>query len=155
LGHLDPRQERRQYHRRLGFLSAGSGGLYAHLSVLENLDFWAALAFVPRRRRRSAVLGSIERFELEPLADNRVDRLSMGERQRVRLAMTFVHSPEVVLLDEPFTSLDDAGKGLVNRALEELASRSGSALWCSPTPEPGGPRFDASYVMEDGRAVAI
>jgi ABC-2 type transport system ATP-binding protein len=130
---LDPERDRREYQRRLGYLPAGNGGLYARLTVTDNLEFWASLALVPRAARERAVQTAIERFQLAPLATDRVDRLSMGQRQRVRLAMTFLHEPQVVLLDEPQTSLDEEAMGLLSNALEWLVERSGSALWCCPT----------------------
>jgi ABC-type Mn2+/Zn2+ transport system ATPase subunit len=49
--------------------------------------------FMPRSERAEAVERAIEEFDLSPLADGRVDRLSMGQRQRVRVAMAFLHHP--------------------------------------------------------------
>ena len=86
-------EDRRTYQRQLGFLTGGDSGLYARLSVRQNLEFWAGVAFVPRRRRREAVDHALARFSIEGLASRRVDRLSLGQRQRVRLAMTFLMTP--------------------------------------------------------------
>ena len=130
---LDVGADRRQYQRRLGFVSAGQAGLYARLSVQGHLEYWSRIAFVPRSERREAVDRSVERFALAELAAQRVDRLSMGQRQRVRLAMAFLNEPSVVLLDEPRTSLDPAGLDVLHGALTELVSRGGSAIWCAPT----------------------
>src|SRR5205807_495955 len=127
---LHPEHDRRAYHRRLGFLAAGDRGMYARLSVVQNLDLAARLAQVRRRDRTRLVEQGIARFELQSLARRRVDRLSMGQRQRVRLAMTFVHEPQVVLLDEPHTSLDDEALELVEAAMGECTLRGGSVLWC-------------------------
>ncbi len=65
-------------------------------------------------------------FELGELAEQRVDRMSMGQRQRLRIAMTFLPEPEVVLLDEPLTSLDAEGAALLERAVETLLAREGA-----------------------------
>ncbi len=129
---LDPRTRRREFQRRLGFLSAGQTGLYARLSVRAHLDFWATISFVPRGSRRDAVEAAIDRFSLGDLASRRVDRLSMGQRQRVRLAMAFLHEPRLVLLDEPQNSLDEDGIALLNEVLGAFAAIGGTALCCSP-----------------------
>ena len=56
----------------------------------------------------------------------------MGQRQRVRLAMTFVHDPALILLDEPANSLDQEGLDVLAAYLEQLRSRGGAAVWCAP-----------------------
>ena len=73
---------------------------------------------VPRERFRETVERAIETFDLGELAERRVDRMSMGQRQRLRIAMTFLPEPEVVLLDEPLTSLDAEGRCPVAGAVE-------------------------------------
>ena len=147
---LDPERDRRAFQKRLGFLSAGNSGLYARLTVRDNLEFWAGLAFVPRAERRPAMETVIDRFDLTELADFRVDRLSMGQRQRVRVAGSFLHNPSVVLLDEPETSLDDDGLAAIRKALEDHAAGGGSAIICSPSHERVALGVDTAYVLDGG-----
>src|SRR5205823_304802 len=142
----DPIRDRRAVQRRLGYLSAGDRGLYARLTVVQNLEFWCGLALVPPRQRNALMERAIDRFGLGELARQRVDRTSMGQRQRVRLAMTFLHEPDVVLLDEPQTSLDERGLELLDGALSELTKRGGGALWCSPTGRNLPLRTDLRYM---------
>jgi ABC-2 type transport system ATP-binding protein len=151
---LDPQSDRRAVQRRLGYLSAGDRGLYARLTVEQNLELWAGLALVPPRRRKPLIQSAILRFELAELARRRVDRLSMGQRQRVRLAMTFLHEPDVVLLDEPQTSLDDPGLELLEASLSEVTARGAAVLWCSPAAHNLPLRADLRYELEDGRVVS-
>jgi ABC-2 type transport system ATP-binding protein len=148
---LDPERDRRAYQRRLAFVSAGDRGLYARLTVLQNLGFWAGLALVPRDRRSELIDRALARFELGELAGRRVDRLSMGQRQRVRLSMAFLHEPTVVLLDEPHTSLDDAALALLDAALAEISATGGAALWCSPAGRQLPLRADLRLRLDDGR----
>lgn len=150
LAGLDPERERRAYQRRLGFLSAGNLGLYARLKVTDNLDLFAALALIPARQRGAAVERAIERFDLAELARSRADRLSTGQRQRVRLAVAFLHDPEVVLLDEPHTSLDDEGLAVLRGAIERHVEAGGAALWCSPTADGLPMDFDRMCRIEGG-----
>ena len=138
---LHPERDRRAYLTRLGFLSAGDRGLYARLSARRHLDLCARLALVPPAVRSEVVEQAIGLFALDQFADRRVDRLSMGQRQRVGLAMTFVHSPNLILLDEPANSLDREGLEVLTRYLEIVRSRGGSAVWCAP--DGGGTPLDS------------
>ena len=150
LDRLDPRSDRREYQRRIGFLSAGDRGLYARLSVRQNLDLWASLAFLRGEPGQEAIAAMIERFSLEELAESRVDRLSLGQRQRVRLSMSFLHQPRLIMLDEPANSLDEDGIALLAAVLADQSSRGGSAIWCSPSP-PDLAEVTRLYELRDGR----
>jgi len=151
---LHAEHDRRAYQQRLSFLSATGTGLHARLSVRQQIDYWARIAFVPRERRPAAVEESIRRFALVELADQRVDRLSMGQRQRVRLALTFVKEPDLVLLDEPRNSLDEEGTATLVAAVGEVVRRDGAVLWCSPFEERlelKGLDFDRQMLLEHGK----
>ena len=152
---LSPESERREFQKRIGLQSAGDRGLYARLTARENLEFWARLALVPRRQRDDAVDRAIARFALEPLAGARVDRLSMGQRQRVRLAMTFLHAPRLLLLDEPRNSLDEEGAERLVDAAEAHRRDGGMLIWVSPKGERAGLEFDRHYAIEQGSLVSV
>jgi ABC-2 type transport system ATP-binding protein len=143
-----------RYQRLVSFLPAGDRGLYARLSVRRQLDFWARIAMVPRRQVGARVEEAIEIFDLRELADRRVDRMSMGQRQRVRIAMTFLPHPDVVLLDEPLTSLDGEGAEILFGAIERLLDKGGALLWCSPAGEHLKYGFDRTYMLDEGRLVS-
>jgi ABC-type multidrug transport system ATPase subunit len=147
---LDPHRDRRRYQRKLGFLSAGDRGLYARLTVRQNLQLWARLALLSRRECEAAIEAVAANFVLEELIEARADRLSLGQRQRVRLALAFLHSPHLVLLDEPANSMDDEGLGLIAAAVERLQSRGGMAIWCAPS-RPPLDQLAAGYVLREGR----
>ncbi|HEV3320621.1 MAG TPA: ABC transporter ATP-binding protein, partial [Solirubrobacteraceae bacterium] len=151
---VSARENRTRYQELVSFLPAGDRGLYARLTVRRQLEFSGHLALVPRARLRTAVEEAIAEFDLRELAERRVDRISMGQRQRLRLAMTFLPVPEIVLLDEPLTSLDGEGAALLERALQQLIAREGAVLWCSPSGEQLDIHFDARFTIEHGRLVA-
>lgn len=141
------------YQRLVSFLPAGDRGLYARLSVRRQLDFWARIAMVPRRQVAARVEEAIEVFDLRELAGRRVDRMSMGQRQRLRIAMTFMPHPDVVLLDEPLTSLDGEGAAILFGAIERLLDKGGALLWCSPAGEYLDYEFDRTYMLDEGKLV--
>jgi ABC-type molybdenum transport system ATPase subunit/photorepair protein PhrA len=68
----------------------------------------------------------------------------------LRLALTFVHSPRVLLLDEPRNSLDETGLEMLAGAVSDVLACGGSVLWCAPAGEEQPVRFDRSYVIADG-----
>jgi ABC-2 type transport system ATP-binding protein len=146
-------ENRVRYQQLVSFLPAGDRGLYARLTVRRQLEFWARIAMVPRERFRELVERTIDTFDLRELAERRVDRMSMGQRQRLRIAMTFLPEPEVVLLDEPLTSLDSEGSILIQNAVAEVLARDGAVLWCSPSGEQLEMGFDACLVLDHGRLV--
>ena len=108
---------------------------------------------IPREHFHDWIDEAIATFDLSELAERRVDRMSMGQRQRLRIAMTFLPRPEVVLLDEPLTSLDTEGGELLQAAIAELLGREGAVLWCSPSGEHLDMTFDAHWMLEQGRLV--
>jgi ABC-2 type transport system ATP-binding protein len=151
MGELTPRSRRGRYQRQIGFLSAGDRGLHARMRVCQQLDYWARLAYVPRERRAQLVASSLRQFGLQELAEQRVDRMSMGQRQRIRLAMAFLHEPRVLLLDEPRNSLDDEGYRLLSEQIARVAAAGAAVLWCSPRGEDRVLACDAGYTLEAGR----
>jgi ABC-2 type transport system ATP-binding protein len=150
---FSPRERPRRYQRLVSFLPAGDRGLYARLTVRRQLDFWARIALINRAERPARVERAIGEFELGDLAEQRVDRMSMGQRQRLRIAMTFLTDPEIVLLDEPLTSLDAEGAEVLDRAVNGLIGRHGALLWCSPSGEHLEREFDARLVLDGGKLV--
>ena len=150
MGELTPESKGNRYRRQIGFLSAGDRSLQARMLVRQQLDFWARLAYVPRERRRELVDISLQRFSLEEFAERRVDRMSMGQRQRIRLAMAFLHEPIVLLLDEPRNSLDDDGYAVLSEQIERAGSAGATVLWCSPRGEDRVLTSDIGYTLEDG-----
>jgi ABC-2 type transport system ATP-binding protein len=147
---LHPRRQRARYQARIGFLSAGDRGLYARLTVRQHLELWGRLSLLPGRRCGAATERMIEQLDLGQLAERRMDRLSMGQRQRVRLTMAFLHDPDLVLLDEPLNSLDPHGAELLAACVAGVTERGGAVLWCSPAAG-NEISFDTRHLLEGGR----
>ena len=95
--------------------------LYADLSALENLELYGRLYRVAERRERVGML--LERFTLWDARNERVSTYSRGMTQRLALCRALLHEPDLLVLDEPFSALDDAGAALLDRELESLAGQ--------------------------------
>jgi len=92
--------------------------VYRELTSLENLDLYGRLYRVPERRERIGML--LERFGLWDVRHDRVSTYSRGMTQRLALCRVLLHDPALLVLDEPFTALDDAGASLLDEQLREL-----------------------------------
>jgi ABC-2 type transport system ATP-binding protein len=149
-GGLEPEHSKRAFHSQVALLSA-DGGLYARLSVRRHLEWWAALAYVPRAQRAARIAAALDGFALGELAARRVERLSAGQRQRVRLAMTFLPGPAVLLLDEPDSRLDDEAVALLARRLAEHSDGGGIAVWTAPEGRAPALARDALLLLDRGR----
>ncbi len=93
--------------------------VYRELTGLENLDLFGRLYRVPERRERIGML--LERYGLWEARNERVASYSRGMAQRLALCRTLLHEPDLLVLDEPYASLDEEGAGLLDRELSELA----------------------------------
>jgi ABC-type multidrug transport system ATPase subunit len=102
---------------RVGFV-AHEPLVYRELTAIENLDLYGRLYHVRERRERIGML--LERFGLWRVRGERASAFSRGMLQRLSLCRALLHEPELLLLDEPFSALDDDGVGLLDRELAEL-----------------------------------
>jgi heme exporter protein A len=109
-------------HRsRVGYL-AHESLVYRELTALENLDLYGRLYRVPERRERIGML--LEHFDLWEARNQRADSFSRGMLQRLALCRTMLHDPELLVLDEPFSALDEDGAALLDRELDDLRPRA-------------------------------
>ena len=111
---------------RVGFL-VESASAYPNLTVRENLEIQQRLMGAPT----SAVTGAIEQLRLSEYADRRAGRLSLGNKQRLSLARAILHSPDVLVLDEPANALDPAGIVEIRELLRSLADEHGVTVFMS------------------------
>jgi len=125
-GELDVSVER----GRIGYL-AHEPLVYRELTALENLELYGRLYRVPERRERTGML--LERFGLWEARHERAGSYSRGMLQRLALCRTLLHEPTFLVLDEPFTGLDDEGADLLDRELED---RRATASFVVATHEP-------------------
>jgi heme exporter protein A len=125
--------------------------LYAALSARENVEFTARLYGVDDPRE--AAEDVLRRMRIAERADSPVRALSRGLQQRVSIARAIVHRPRAVLLDEPYTGLDEAGAAALTAALESLKADGAALLLVTHNVSEGLALATHAAIMRQGRLV--
>lgn len=123
---VDAWTERVQVRARLGVVSH-QPYVYPELTCEENLRFFAAMYSVDDRDR--IVTAALERVGLATRSAQRAGELSRGLLQRLNIARATLHDPAVLILDEPDTGLDAAGRGVLSEIVSTQVERGGSVLF--------------------------
>jgi sodium transport system ATP-binding protein len=112
---------------KLGFLT-GDMDLYRRLTPVELLRYFGRLYQTPKAQLDQRIAALVEAFGITPFADRHCEKLSTGQKQRVSIARTLVHDPEVVILDEPTTGLDIMASEFILQFIRRMAKEEGKAV---------------------------
>ena len=137
---------------RLGFLSHDLQ-LYGELTARENLEFFGGLYGLDDCARCAAA--ALERAGLARRADDLVQGFSRGMRQRLALERTLLHDPRLVLLDEPFTGLDEAAGRALAARLRELGREQRIVLLATHDLEAVEGLLDRVLMLREGRLTEL
>jgi len=113
--------------QRVGYMP-DEFGVYDQMRVWEYLDFFGAAFRIGRRRRRPRIDEVLEITAAAYLRDRFVDTLSKGMKQKVGIARTLMHDPQLLLLDEPANGLDPRARIEMRQLLRDLADRGKTLL---------------------------
>jgi heme exporter protein A len=125
--------------------------LYPELTARENLEFFAGLYGLADRR--AAAAGALEIAGLADRGDDPVSSFSRGMRQRVALERALLHRPRLVLLDEPFTGLDDASAAALGGRLHALRASGAIVVLATHDLDLAEGLLDRAVFLRDGRMV--
>jgi sodium transport system ATP-binding protein len=125
---IDIRKEPRRVRERIGFLS-GSTGLYGRLTPREMVAYYARLHGVGAAELPKRIDALFSRLEMQSFADKRNDDLSTGMKQKVSIARTLVHDPDIVILDEPTSGLDVHAAAAILDLIERLRADRKTVLF--------------------------
>jgi ABC-2 type transport system ATP-binding protein len=146
---LDSRRDSVELHRRVGYVP-GDLALYERLTAREHTDWLARLRGLDDLGPRDALA---ERFHLE--VDRPIRDLSKGNRQKVGIVQAFMHTPELVVLDEPTAGLDPLMQEEFRVLLRELAAQGGTAFLSSHSLDEVERSADRVAAIRDGRLVTV
>ncbi|WP_237370986.1 ribosome-associated ATPase/putative transporter RbbA [Rhizobium sp. SL42] len=116
--------------RRVGYMSQAFS-LYTELTVRQNLDLHARLFGMEREAIEARIAEMAGRFDLKTVLDSLPDNLPLGLRQRLSLAVAMIHSPEILILDEPTSGVDPIARDGFWRILADLSRKDNVTIFIS------------------------
>jgi ABC-2 type transport system ATP-binding protein len=139
--------------RRFGYMPE-ERGLYPKMTVADQLVYFAELHGLSQADAKAASARWIERLGLSERADDEVEKLSLGNQQRVQLGVALVHEPIALVLDEPFSGLDPVGVDVLADVLVGVARERGvPVIFSSHQLELVERLCDAVAIVSNGRLV--
>ena len=133
-----------------------SHALWTHMNVFRNLAFGLRLRRRPRAEIRARVEAVLEQVGLAGYGERMTHQLSGGQQQRVALARSLVLEPKILLLDEPFASLDQHLRERLREEVRDLQQRLGiTTLFVTHGQDEALALADRIVVMRDGRAEQV
>ena len=139
--------------QRVGYMSQGFS-LYGELTVEQNLLLHARLFHVPEAQVAGRAAEMAQRFGLQDSLDLLPEKLPLGHRQRLSLAVAMVHKPELLILDEPTSGVDPIARDNFWRLMIELSRRDGVTIFISTHFMNEAARCDRISLMHAGRVLA-
>jgi len=130
-------------------------GVYNDMTVAEYLDFFGACYQIPPHQRSSLIADLLELVELSHRLNDRVDKLSRGMKQRLSLARTLVHDPQVLILDEPASGLDPRARIEIRELLVELANMGKTIFFSTHILADVAEICSRVAILEAGELVAV
>ena len=138
--------------KQIGYMTQGFS-LYGELSVRQNLVLHAQLFELPAERVAPRVEELLERFDLREHVDQLAEALPLGIRQRLSLAVAIVHSPQLLILDEPTSGVDPVARDGFWELLIDLSRNQGVTIFVSTHFMNEGERCDRISLMNAGRVL--
>lgn len=151
---LNPSTEGHRIRARTGVLTE-TPALDGRMTALDTLRHFAEVYNVPKPERSRRIADLLDRFELSNRASLKIGGFSKGMRQRLALARTLLHDPEIIFLDEPTSGLDPVAIRDVHRMIEQLSHRGRTVFLCTHNLAEAERLCDRIAVMAQGRVLAV
>lgn len=148
----DGRPLDRATRRRFGYMPE-ERGLYQKMAVRPQVEYFARINGLDRATARRSADAWIERLGISEHASSTVQSLSLGNQQRVQLAVALVHEPEFLILDEPFSGLDPIGVDAVVGVLREQQANGVPIMFSSHQLDLVERLIDTVAMIKDGRVL--
>ncbi len=137
---------------RVGYLPEDRG-LYKKMRVGEQLAFFAELKGLPPQEAHRRIDAWLKRIEMTEWKNKKWEELSKGMQQKVQFVSTILHSPDLVILDEPFSGLDPISAGLLKEIVQELKADNKTIIFSTHLMEQAEELCDEILLISQGRKV--
>jgi ABC-2 type transport system ATP-binding protein len=142
----------RAMQNRIGYLPE-ERGLYRKMKVIDHLYFLAAIKEVGREEAKKRIADWLDKMELRPWLNKKVDELSKGMQQKIQFIATIVHDPDILILDEPFSGLDPINVALMRDYFLEFRQRGKTIVFCTHVLEQAEKLCDEITLMARSRKI--
>jgi ABC-2 type transport system ATP-binding protein len=128
-------------------------GLYKKMKVLDQLIFFGQLHGLAREEAQKRAVAWAARMEISDALPKRTEELSKGMQQKIQFIATLLHSPQLIVMDEPFSGLDPVNAVLVERTLLELKDQGKAILFSTHRMDQVEKLCDSICLINNGKAV--
>ncbi|AZB41869.1 ATP-binding cassette domain-containing protein [Bacillus sp. FJAT-42376] len=139
--------------KRIGVLFGGETGLYDRLTAKENLEYFASLYGLSKHETKVRIDELAVRFGMKDYLDRKVGGFSKGMRQKVAIARTLIHDPDIILFDEPTTGLDITSSNIFRQLIHQLKSKGKTIVFSSHIMEEVQMLCDSVVMVHKGEVV--
>ncbi|MGP7817012.1 ATP-binding cassette domain-containing protein [Niallia sp. 01092] len=139
--------------KRIGVLFGGETGLYDRLTAKENLVYFAALYGLSKHETKVRIDELAKMFGMKDYLNRKVGGFSKGMRQKVAIARTLIHNPEIILFDEPTTGLDITSSNVFRQLVHQLKREGKTIIFSSHIMEEVSMLCDSVAMMHKGELV--
>lgn len=139
--------------KRIGVLFGGETGLYERLTARENLEYFAMLYGLSRHETKVRIDELARMFGMRDYLDRKVGGFSKGMRQKVAIARTLLHDPEIILFDEPTTGLDITSSNVFRQLVHQLKQKGKTIIFSSHIMEEVSMLCDSVAMMHKGELI--
>ncbi len=144
-----------EVRRRIGFIFGGERGLYWRLSGYDNLRYFASLYHVAPDEAERRIARLLELVGLNGREDEKVEGYSRGMKQRLHVARTLLHEPEILFLDEPTIGLDPVGARQMRDVIRNMQAENKTILLTTHYMFEADALCDRIGVIDEGKIVAL
>src|SRR5690625_1707355 len=150
---FDTVKESDQIKRKIGVLFGGETGLYDRLTAKENREDFAALYGLSKHETKVRIDELTKMFGMRDYLNRKVGGFSKGMRQKIAIARTLIHNPDIILFDEPTTGLDITASNVFRQMVEELKQEEKTIVFSSHIMEEVASLCDDVAMIDKGELI--
>ena len=126
---FDPTKDRKKLAYKIGTVFGQRSQLLPNLPVMDSFEFFGVMYDLTDKQIKSRVAELVELFDIEPFINQPVRKLSLGQRMRAEIAVSLIHKPKLILLDEPTIGLDVVAKKFLRDLLLKINKEEGTTIF--------------------------